>query len=144
MKTQRPRCRALGAASLLAAICLWVTPLAAAGALAIGTTGDVGKDGVAIGSQTDVPTRDQAMTRALAECRDNPGAPDAAKLCRVVGTFVRECYATAFNPTEGAPGLGWAILSDQATAKQRAMAGCLGTGGNESCEVALSGCDIHD
>jgi hypothetical protein len=122
-------------------------PAAAEGALAVGASGNVAKDGIALGGAIDKPTKQAAIDQALATCRKYDGAPKMAALCRIVATFTRECFATAYDPKSGTPGVGWAIGPDKATAEERALAACQATAGasrRKFCKGSQSFCDTHD
>jgi hypothetical protein len=112
------------------------------GALAVGTTGDVVKDGIAFGTAIDVP-KEVAAAAALARCRTFE-ARAAASHCEVVATFSRGCFAVAYDPKSGTPGAGWGVGPDQATAYSKAIAMCKATAGpgrEGFCEVKSAGCD---
>ena len=113
------------------------------GALAVGSTGDVVKYGIAFGMVVDQP-KGQAAEKALEHCRTFK-AREAAEQCRVVATFSRgECYAVAYDPKSGTPGAGWGIGPDQAAANKKALAMCEETAGPErkgTCRVASADCD---
>jgi hypothetical protein len=132
----------------LAAPLLGPKPGAAAGALAVGSSGNVAKDGIAMGDGFNYPTIQGASDRALSECRSAGGASAAATAnCTVVVTFSRQCDATAIDPASGTPGAGWAIGGDQATAESRAISNCqasAGAGRSQFCKVMQSNCDTHD
>jgi hypothetical protein len=136
-----------------AAVCAiaWCGTLSATrpaeGALAVGASGNVAKDGIALGGAIDKPTKQAAIDQALETCRRYDGAPKMAALCRIVGTFTRECFATAYDPKSGTPGVGWAIGPDKATAEERALAACQATAGasrRKFCKGSQSFCDTHD
>jgi hypothetical protein len=133
------------AAALVAAAHLSAAAARADGALAVGTTGDVVKNGIAFGMIVDVPLQ-QALEVALARCRTFQ-AREAAKYCKVVATFSRECYAVAYDPAPGTPGAGWGIGKDQKEADARAIAMCQETAGEtrrKFCEVEARGCDTRN
>ncbi len=114
------------------------------GALAVGSTSDVAKDGIAIGTSINYKTGDEAEAAAMERCRNYKPAPKAAAQCRSVGTFKDECYAISFDPKEGTPGAGWAIASSKELAEQRAMANCqitAGEGRRDFCRIEESKCD---
>ena len=118
-------------------------PGAANGALAVGSTGNVVKDGVAMGDGFNYPSTQEAIDRALAECRKQ-GAAAAAAACMIVATFEGQCDATARDPSAGTPGAGWAVAEDQATAESRAIASCQATAGvnrRQFCKIGHSNCD---
>src|SRR5690349_24055431 len=104
-------------------------PASADGALAVGSTADVSKDGIAVGTSVNYKAGSEAEQAALRRCRDFKPAPKAAAQCRSVGTFRGECYAVSFDPKEGTPGAGWAIAATKAQAEERAVANCQITAG---------------
>jgi len=97
-------------------------PAQSAGALAVGSTSNVTKDGIAFGTAVNYLSSAAARDAALQKCLQYQRAPRAAARCRIVGTFRRECYAIAMDPQPGTPGAGWAIAIDKETARQRALA----------------------
>jgi hypothetical protein len=114
------------------------------GALAVGSTADVVKDGIAVGTSINYETADKALEAALKRCKDYKPAPKAAGMCRSVGTFKNECYAVSFDPKEGTPGAGWAIAPTKELAEERALANCQVTAGEsrrEFCKIEESKCD---
>lgn len=129
----------------LAAPLMGPSPAAAVGALAVGSTGNVVKDGIAMGDGYNYDTAQGAIDRALAECRKQGGAAAAARAnCMIVGTFVGQCNSTSLDPAPGTPGAGWAIGEDKATADSRALANCQATAGasrRQFCKVMHSNCD---
>ena len=130
--------------ALVAVAALASAPAVADGALAVGSTADVAKDGIAVGTSINYKTADEAAQAALKRCRDYKPAPKAAAQCRSVGTFRGECYAVSFDPKEGTPGAGWAIAATKARAEERANANCrltAGEGRRDFCRIDLSRCD---
>ncbi len=77
--------------------------------MALGTTGDVVKHGIAFGLVTDEP-KEKAAELALTRCRAfvKGSSPEATARCKVVATFSRECFAVAYDPQPGTPGAGGA------------------------------------
>ena len=139
----------LGLCLCLAVITATPREAPAEGALAVGVTGNVGADGVAVGGAYDSPTRDAAIATALDTCRKQPNIPKAVAQCKLVGTFTKQCYAAAFDPKSGTPGAGWAIGADTATAKKQALAKCQATAGaarTKYCKVdaSITACDKHN
>ena len=133
----------LGCVSALAAV-LVSSPVRADGALAVGSTADVIKDGIAVGTSVNYKTAAEAVDAALQRCRNYKPAPKAAALCVSVGTFKGECYAVSFDPKPGTPGAGWAIAPSKEVAEQRALTNCKITAGAdraEFCKVEESKCD---
>jgi hypothetical protein len=135
----------LGCVVALVAMAAAASPAAHAdGALAVGSTADVAKDGIAIGTSINYKTGAEAEKAALQRCRDYKPAPKAAAQCRSIGTFKGECYAVSFDPKDGTPGAGWAIAATKALAEQRAMANCqitAGEGRRDFCRIEESKCD---
>jgi Domain of unknown function (DUF4189) len=122
------------------------SPAGADGALAVGSTGDVAKDGIAVGTSINYKTASEAEQASLKRCRDYKPAPKAAAQCRSVGTFRGECYAVSFDPKEGTPGAGWAIASTKALAEERPIANCqitAGDGRRDFCRIEESKCDEY-
>ncbi len=121
-----------------------LSPAAAHGALAVGTTSNVVKDGVAFGTSINYETEAEARRSALEYCKKFKGAPKAAAQCRLVGAFKGECYAIAMDPKPGTPGAGWAIATVKTTAEQRALENCKATAGSgrrEFCKIEEAKCD---
>jgi hypothetical protein len=112
------------------------------GALAVGSTGDVVRDGIAFGMVVDVP-KEKAADEAVRRCRTFK-AQAAADRCKVVATFSGECFAVAYDPQPGTPGAGWGVGRDQSTAHRNAIAMCEETAGPDRkgfCQVESAGCD---
>lgn len=141
--------RLIGSLLGLNALITASTQAAAFGALAIGTTGNVAADGMAVGGGINYPTSDAAIASAMEVCRTEPGIPKATAQCKIVGTFSGKCYAAAFDPKSGTPGAGWAIEPDRASAEKQALANCQATAGKDRsqfCKVDAPtvGCDKHN
>jgi hypothetical protein len=131
----------------LAAPLIGPNPSVAEGALAVGTTGHVANDGIAMGTGFNYATRQGAIDRALAECRGRTDAPKATPFCQIVGTFTRQCAATSLDPKAGTPGAGWAVAPSQQKANSQALANCRATAGanrRQFCKIGTSDCDTHD
>lgn len=131
----------------LAAPLIGPNPSAAEGALAVGSTGNIAKDGFAFGGSINLPTKEAAAAQALATCHNFTGAPKMAALCQTVATFTRQCYALAFDPKAGTPGTGWAIAADAQKADNQALAKCRATAGADRrkfCKIDQTYCDTHD
>ncbi len=135
----------LGCVSALALAAVLASSAARAdGALAVGSTADVVKDGIAVGTSINYKSADEALQAALERCRNYKPAPKAAALCQSVGTFKSECYAVSFDPKAGTPGAGWAIAPTKELAEQRALTNCKLTAGAsrvEFCKIEESKCD---
>ena len=136
----------LGAAVLASAIQVVIGDgLMADGALAVGSTGNVVRDGIAFGMVVD-ESKDKAAQTALTRCRTFR-ARAAAERCKVVATFSRECFAVAYDPQPGTPGAGWGVGPDQLTANLKAVAMCedtAGPGRKGFCQVESGGCDTSN
>ena len=120
------------------------SPASADGALAVGSTANVVKDGIAVGTSVNYESASAAVEAALTRCRGYKPAPKAAAQCRSVGSFKNECYAVSFDPKEGTPGAGWAIAPTKELAEERAMAYCQVTAGEDRrdfCKIEESKCD---
>ena len=112
------------------------------GALAVGSTGDVVRYGIAFGVAVDV-AKEMAGEIAVKRCRTFE-ARKAAERCQVVATFSGECFAIAYDPTPGTPGAGWGVGPEQLTANQKAVAMCeqaAGPARKGYCQVERFGCD---
>lgn len=115
------------------------------GALAVGSTGNVVKHGIAFGMVVNVPA-DKASETALTRCKTFK-AREAADRCKVVATFSRECFAVAYDPQPGTPGAGWGVGKDQLAANTKALAMCEETAGPARrgyCQVETGGCDTSN
>jgi hypothetical protein len=112
------------------------------GAIAVGHTGDVVRDGIAFGMVVNEP-KEQAAETAVRRCRTFQ-ARAAANQCKVVATFAGECFAVAYDPKPGTPGAGWGIGTDQIAANLKAIAMCEQSAGPARkgfCQVETGGCD---
>jgi Domain of unknown function (DUF4189) len=114
------------------------------GAVAVGSTGDVVKDGIAFGMAVNEPTKEAAAEVAVSRCQTFE-ARAVAERCKVVATFTGECVAVAYDPKSGTPGAGWGVGPNQFLANQRAVAMCEETAGSARkgyChQVKIGGCD---
>jgi hypothetical protein len=112
------------------------------GAVAVGSTGDVVKDGIAFGLVVN-ESKETAAETAIKRCRTFQ-ARAAAERCKVVATFAAECFAVAYDPKPGTPGAGWGVGANQFLANQKAIAMCEETAGSArrgQCQVETGGCD---
>jgi hypothetical protein len=128
-----------------ALLLLTLVPAAAcaAGALAIGQTEDLAKDGYSIGIAVNAASDTVAQRAALAWCRNN-GSPQTRAQCKVIEAFRNRCVAEANDPAPGTPGAGWAVGDDKKAAEEKAMEMCLATAGESRrlfCKVAQLLCD---
>ncbi len=127
------------------AIFLWPEIVFAEGAIAVGTTGDIAKDGYSIGIKVNAKTAALAAEGALDWCR-NHGSERTRPLCKIISGFNHQCAAEAYDPAPGTPGAGWAIGVDKETAERIAMSNCAATAGAERrsfCVVASTRCDTN-
>ena len=134
----------LAAAVLVAAMFSFAPYAQAEGALAVGYSGDIAKDGVSYGYSTNNATSSEAVENAMKECRVGKNAPNMAAICKLVTTFKNECVAVAWDPKPGTPGMGVGFAPDKANAEARAMEFCklsAGSGRISFCVVDKSRCD---
>lgn len=129
----------------LVALCIATLPqhAAAEGALALGLTGDIAKDGYSIGITANDDTEEVARKGALDHCKTH-GGPLSEEKCEIIVTFQNLCAAEAEDPQPGTPGAGWAIGTDKAAAEKMAMTNCLATAGKtriQFCKIVSSICD---
>jgi hypothetical protein len=138
-----------GAALLAAALHAGAGRVALAdGAVAVGSTGNVVKHGIAFGLVADEP-KEKAADLALARCRAfvKGSSPEATAQCKVVAVFSRQCFAVAYDPQPGTPGAGWGVGKDQIDANQNAMKMCEATAGPARarfCQVESGACDTKN
>jgi hypothetical protein len=145
MSGTAPQARTIVLSSLLLMSLMILRPhgAAAEGALAIGITGDVAKDGYSIGINVNSKTAQEARDSALNWCKTH-GAKQTEDKCQIVTTFRNQCVAEAQDPKPGTPGAGWALAPDKDTAEKLAMTTCLATAGKtrlDACKVVSSICD---
>jgi hypothetical protein len=133
----------LTALAAIGGLAPWSGQAAAEGALAIGITGDIAKDGYSIGIATNNGTEDGARKAALDHCKTHGGEASQAR-CEIVLTFENLCVAEAEDPQPGTPGAGWSVGTDKPAAEKLAMTMCLATAGKsrmQYCKVVSSICD---
>jgi Domain of unknown function (DUF4189) len=135
------------AISLLAIGCAlgvaaWPGRAAAEGAIALGVTGNITKDGYAIGININSSNEAEAREGAMKYCTTH-GSNVARAKCEIFATFRNQCAAEAEDPQPGTPGAGWALGPDKASAEKMAMMNCLATAGDRGnfCKVVTSVCD---
>ena len=123
-------------------VAAWSQGAAAEGAMAIGVTGNITKDGYAIGININSSSAAEASEAAMKYCRSH-GSEVARAKCEIFATFHDQCAAEAEDPQPGTPGAGWAIAADKAVAEKMAMINCLATAGDRGsfCKVVTSICD---
>jgi hypothetical protein len=122
-------------------------PARAEGALAVGVTSEIVKDGVAVGAVVNAATRDRAEQVALEQCRGFQGAPRAVPNCKLVASFRRQCYAVAFDPSTDEPGYGFAVAKTKELAEEAAINECRKRSRDERksfCKLDLNNCDVRD
>lgn len=129
----------------VATLCIsWPDRAGAEGALAVGATGSVAKDGYSIGISTNYATVDEAKSNALDWCHTHGSKPTESH-CEIITTFHHQCAAEANDPKPGTPGAGWAVAQDEETAKKMALTNCRATAGGgrrDFCKVVNVHCDI--
>ncbi|OQW57250.1 MAG: hypothetical protein A4S14_20715 [Proteobacteria bacterium SG_bin9] len=116
----------------------------AAGAIAVGQTTNVAKDGVAIGWATGSVNKERAESVAKQKCLDFKGAPQTTRdRCRIITTFENQCIAISLDPKAGTPGYGYAIRPTLTEAKGEALERCRSTAGDRAkqCVDSDSSCD---
>jgi hypothetical protein len=118
------------------------------GAVAVGSTGDVVKHGIAFGSAVDEP-KEKAAELALARCKAfvKGSSVEATANCKVVATFSRQCFAAVYDPQSGTPGAGWGVGKDAIEANKKAMQMCAATAGPgraKFCQLGSWGCDTSN
>jgi Domain of unknown function (DUF4189) len=124
------------------------------GAIAEGIAPGGAAVGYGISMRVNRPDRDAARAEALAGCRKGPeksvagaaldnGQAKARARCEVVTSFSNKCAATAMDPKDGTPGVGWAIGDTQKDAEDEALARCRSVAGGrrEFCKVIDRLCD---
>ena len=123
-------------------VAAWCHGAAAEGAMALGVTGNITKDGYAIGINVNSGSEAEARDAALKYCQSHGSAVARAK-CEIFATFRDQCAAEAEDPQPGTPGAGWAVAADKAAAEKMAMMNCLATAGDRGsfCKVVTSVCD---
>ena len=110
--------------------------------MALGVTGNITKDGYAIGININSGSDAEAREAALKYCRSH-GSDVARAKCEIFATFHDQCAAEAEDPQPGTPGAGWAIAADKVVAEKMAMTNCQATAGDRGsfCKVVTSVCD---
>jgi hypothetical protein len=123
-------------------VAAWSHGAAAEGAMALGVTGNITKDGYAIGINVNSGGAAEARDAALKYCQSH-GSDVARAKCEIFATFRDQCAAEAEDPQAGTPGAGWAIAADKSAAEKMAMMNCLATAGDRGsfCKVVTSVCD---
>jgi len=131
------------ALGVLSVLLLGVGSASADGAFAVGSTGLLGQDGIAMGYAVNARSSADATNSAIQRCREFD-APKANKRCVIAATFRNECLAVALDPTPGMNGTGWSFGPSKQAAEQRAMAVCKATanpGRESACRIMASVCD---
>jgi hypothetical protein len=125
---------------------IWsASPGIADGAVALGVSHNVVKDGVAQGYSIRAKTPEDARRVALEYCGDaTKSSKTAAGLCKVVTVFQDLCMALVLDPKPGTPGYGWGLGADKAAAEKAALAMCYDNAGadrRQYCKATASDCD---
>lgn len=131
-------------AALAALVIAEVPSASASGAIAVGQTANVAKDGIAIGWATGSVNKERAESVAMGKCLDFKEAPKKTRdRCKVVSAFENQCLAISLDPKAGTPGYGYAIRPTLAEAKSEALARCRSTAGDRAqhCVASDSSCD---
>jgi hypothetical protein len=143
----------LTASVLLVSISLQTTPVFAASAVAVGIAPGCPRIGYAIGFGINLADTDTAKAKAVDGCHGstvtsgaavNNNMKTARSNCKVVGTFSNQCIASAIDPKDGTPGVGWAVADTQQEADEQALVKCRSTAGSSRakfCEVQDRHCD---
>ena len=143
----------LTASFLLVAISLQTTPAVAASAVAVGVAPGGPRIGYAIGFGINAADTEKAKAQAVDGCHGstvtsgaavNNNMQTARNNCKVVGTFSNQCIASAIDPKDGTPGVGWAVADTQQEADEQALVKCRKTAGSSRakfCEVQDRHCD---
>ena len=110
----------------------------AAGAIAVGETDDLARDGYAFGVDYNDLRDSAAADLAVASCRATQAR--AHDKCAVVKTFHDECFAFAMDSKLAPRGVEWALALTREAAKAQALSQCRAAAGRE-CFLGLNGCD---
>jgi hypothetical protein len=115
------------------------------GAIATGVAPGGVIHGYAVGFGFNTPDEKSARDMALDGCKKSRGANDKSKSqCQVVSTYRNKCGASAIDPKDGTPGVGWGIGDTQAAADAEALTKCRSTAGparQSFCVVTDRHCD---
>jgi hypothetical protein len=134
--------RGLAAACGLLFLLSGLGSASAIGALAIGVTGDIAKDGYSLGATVNHDNEASARKAALDWCNTH-GSKKTQGKCKVVEVFRNQCVAESLDPKVGTPGAGWAIGPDRATAENRATEICKASAGRsrrDFCRIEFYEC----
>jgi hypothetical protein len=120
-------------------------------AIAIGTTGNVYKDGFVWGGGFDEGAQQTALdicrgikVPAVGRLPDN--VPRVKKLCKIVTVFSDRCFAIAHDgaTTVPATGFGWSVEPDLKSAEAAAIVKCRDAtvpSRRKACKIEYSHCD---
>lgn len=116
------------------------------GILVVGITKDPGKDGFVYSYKVNSKIGADARQEALDDCRNAKieNTANARKACKVISEFANKCFAFAFDPKIGTPGVGWSIAASKAQAEEQAIDKCRDQSSSERatfCAVEKSACD---
>jgi tetratricopeptide (TPR) repeat protein len=128
----------LAIVTVLLAATLAPSAARAAGAIAVGQTDDLARDGYAFGVDYNDLRDSAAADLAVASCRGTQAR--ARDKCAVVKTFHDECFAFAMDSKLAPRGVDWALALTREAAKAQALSQCRAAAGRE-CFLGLNGCD---
>lgn len=136
---------------LLASLLVWNGASRAEMAIAMGTTGDVYKDGYVWGGGFGADGRKTALEICRGfkapEVGELPtNATRSQKLCKIVTVFQDKCFAVSQDGTArtAAHGMGWSVAADLKSAEAEALVKCevmTGRARHEGCRIEYSHCD---
>jgi uncharacterized protein DUF4189 len=139
-------------ALFVASTFLWAGTCRAEMAVAIGTTGNVSKDGFVWGGGFGSNARQVALDvcRGVAAPEVGelpPNTPRVRRLCKIVTDFSDKCFAIAQdgNTRSSGTGFGWAVEADLKSAEAAALDKCdevIARG--RTCKIEYSHCDGAD
>ena len=141
--------RTAGGAAILVAGLLQATVALAAGAIALGTTGDPSGDGIGVSGTANERSKASAIASVLSKCRSGADTAAAGARCRVVVTFSGQCFAFASardadqsGPAKGLVALSWGLGSSKEDAKSQAVDKCNNAAPDGyTCYAGFSACD---
>jgi hypothetical protein len=138
-------------AILFSSALVWTGDSHAEMAIAIGTTGNVNKDGFVWGGGFDEGARQTALDICRGLKVPDVGklpknVPKVKKLCKIVVVFSDKCFAIAHDGSTTKPGngFGWVVEDTLRAAEAGAIAKCedeVGRARGAACKVEYSHCD---
>jgi hypothetical protein len=97
----------------------------AAGALALGMTDNLARDGVGITGLPNQPDRETAVREALKSCKESADSPAAGAACKIVATFSGQCFAfSGAKRGKDLVSVGWGVAPSEKAATTKAIALC--------------------